>query len=329
ARDQRVALLDVVAFLDVDHLGLGDQVLDRIALLRDDRDLALCLVVADELDPPRNLGDDRVVLRHARLEQLRHPGQTAGDVAGLGRFARGAGEDVASLDVLPVLDRQPGARGAPVARRLGLVAGLVEPAQPRTQVLLLRPARGPVLGDDALGDAGGLVDALLHRLAFDEVLVADDARLLGDDRQRERVPLGQPLAFLHLGAVLEHQHRAVGHAMDRALAAFGVDHRQLAVAGERQAAAALVGDGRHVAVLHRAVRDRLEVAGLVDLRRTADVERAHGQLGARLADRLRGDDADRLADVDRRAAGEVAPVALGTDALLGLADQRAANLGRL
>src|SRR5262249_22419962 len=31
---------------------------------------------------------------------------------------------------------------------------------------------------------------------------------------------------------------------------------------------------------------------------TAGVERTHGQLGARLADRLRGDDADRVADVD-------------------------------
>ena len=34
------------------------------------------------------------------------------------------------------------------------------------------------------------------------------------------------------------------------------------------------------------------------LRRTADVEGAHGELGAGLADRLRGDDADRLADID-------------------------------
>ena len=36
---------------------------------------------------------------------------------------------------------------------------------------------------------------------------------------------------------------------------------------------------------------------LIDhLRRAADVEGAHGELRARLADRLRGDDADRLAD---------------------------------
>ena len=50
------------------------------------------------------------------------------------------------------------------------------------------------------------------------------------------------------------------------------------------------------------------------LRRAADVERTHRQLRARLTDRLGGDDADRLADVDRRAARKIAPVALGADA---------------
>ena len=57
---------------------------------------------------------------------------------------------------------------------------------------------------------------------------------------------------------------------------------------------------------------RLERA-LLDLaarRRTTDVERAHRELRARLADRLGGDDADRLADVDLVAAREVAAVAL-------------------
>ena len=51
---------------------------------------------------------------------------------------------------------------------------------------------------------------------------------------------------------------------------------------------------------------------LLDLaarRRTTDVERAHRELRARLADRLSGDDADRLADVDPVAAREVAAVA--------------------
>ena len=54
---------------------------------------------------------------------------------------------------------------------------------------------------------------------------------------------------------------------------------------------------------------------LGDLRRAADVERAHGELGARLANRLRRNHADRLAHVDRGAAREIAPVAGAADAV--------------
>ena len=48
---------------------------------------------------------------------------------------------------------------------------------------------------------------------------------------------------------------------------------------------------------------------------TAGVERPHRQLGARLADRLGGDDADRVADLAHLAGGE-------EDAVAGLADAR-------
>ena len=48
----------------------------------------------------------------------------------------------------------------------------------------------------------------------------------------------------------------------------------------------------------------------------ADVERAHGELGARLADRLGGDDAHRHAHLDQLAGGQVAAVAEGADAAL-------------
>ena len=78
--------------------------------------------------------------------------------------------------------------------------------------------------------------------------------------------------------------------------------------------------------LERAVEGGLDARLLrTALRRAADVEGTHGELRARLADRLRGDDADRLADVDRRAAGEIAPIALAADAVLGLAGQHRAD----
>src|ERR1700679_913654 len=53
--------------------------------------------------------------------------------------------------------------------------------------------------------------------------------------------------------------------------------------------------------------------------RAADVEGTHGELSARLADRLRRNDADRLADVDAVSAAQIAAVALCTNAIAGFA----------
>ena len=60
-------------------------------------------------------------------------------------------------------------------------------------------------------------------------------------------------------------------------------------------------------------------------RGAADVEGAHRELRARLADRLGGDDADRLADVDAVAAREIAPVAERADAAPRLAGEHRAD----
>ena len=78
-------------------------------------------------------------------------------------------------------------------------------------------------------------------------------------------------------------------------------------------------DEAFVARLERALLD-LAARG-----RTTDVERTHRELRTGLADRLAGDDADRLADVDLVATGEVAPVALGAHAAPGLAGEHGAD----
>src|SRR5208283_3960476 len=61
----------------------------------------------------------------------------------------------------------------------------------------------------------------------------------------------------------------------------------------------------------------------------ADVEGAHRELGARLADGLGGDDSDRFAEVDQMAAAEIASVAFHAHALARLAGQHRANLDSL
>ena len=119
----------------------------------------------------------------------------------------------------------------------------------------------------------------------------------------------------HLGALVGEQPRAIRHAVPRLLAAGLIEQHELAIAAHHHRHAGRVDDDVAVLDLHRGVERRLD-RGLLGaaLRRAADVEGAHRQLGAGLADRLGGDDADRLADIDDRAAREVAPIALAADA---------------
>ena len=60
-------------------------------------------------------------------------------------------------------------------------------------------------------------------------------------------------------------------------------------------------------------------------RRAADVERAHRQLRAGLADGLGGDDADGLAELDHAAGGQIAAVAMDANAVLAFASEHGAD----
>ena len=107
---QRLAGLHAVARVHADVLALGDQVLlgqvgAQLAVhLGGDDQLALALGVLAERHHAVDLRDDRVILRLARLEELGHAGQTAGDVLGLRGLARHLGDDLAGVDLVAVVD---------------------------------------------------------------------------------------------------------------------------------------------------------------------------------------------------------------------------------
>ena len=74
---------------------------------------------------------------------------------------------------------------------------------------------------------------------------------------------------------------------------------------------------------------RQALRNVVDACDAAGVNRTHRELGARLADGLGGDDADRGADVDRTTRGEVPAIALLADTVLGTAGEKGAELDLL
>src|SRR6185503_9784599 len=189
---------------------------------------ALVLVVLAELHGAGHLGDDRGVLGLARLEQLRHPRQAAGDVAGLGALGRDTRDDVAGLHLGSEIHRKDGVHRqqvAGIAATRELLDLAVLALDDDRGLEIGGPARSPPVGDHALGDAGRLVDGFRHRLAFNEVFEGDGALGLGEDRPRVRIPFGDALAAHDVLAVLDAQPRAVLDAVDGTLGAIGIGDR--------------------------------------------------------------------------------------------------------
>src|ERR1700745_1530342 len=142
-----------------------------------------------------------------------------------------------------------------------------------------------------------------------------------------RIPGRDYLARIHRRILLGADHGAVGDLVALALAAEVIDHAELARARYCHQVPLLVLHRLHVMEADQSLVAHLAARGGRGPRcRTADVEGAHGELRARLADRLRGDDAYGLADRDRPAARQVTPVAARTDAVTGLAGDGRADL---
>ena len=255
-----------------------------------------------------------MILRLAGLEELGNARQTAGDVLRLRGLARDLRDDVAGVDRLAFLRDDVRADRQEVAR-VEVACSAASAVSP-VSGSLMRDARAEIRGarldDDLAREAGDLVELLHH--------VTPSTRSPYFTMPPTSVRIGvangshsaTSLPGLTRSPSSHLEHRAVDEAVVLALAAGVVDDDELAVA--------VHDDDRAVLALRRALalrkRDdafgaRLERA-LLDLaarRRTTDVERAHRELRARLADRLGGDDADRLADVDAVAARQVAAVA--------------------
>ena len=185
--------------MDGDVTAPRDEVLLRLApaIFRTDDDALFLLEIHAKLNDPVNLSDHRLIFWNPRLKEFGHTGQSPGDVLVFGKFSGNLGEDVSGMDLLPVLNHQ-----FSLDREVELCICLVLSDD---CVLLL-------VADDQLwavflirrflnhlaGHPGHFVHLLLEGLALDNRTVLDKARHIRENRHREGIPLGNPVALLHL-----------------------------------------------------------------------------------------------------------------------------------
>ena len=310
-----LALLNVLALKDIDAAPLGNQRLHGIALDRRDHQPLLALGGSAETNHARGFGEHCRLLGFARLEEVRHPRQATGDVPRLGAFLGNAGNDVANMHRILVLQVEDGVAGQRIGRILGCIPlpRRIDQHQRRTQVL----ARGRTVlrvENRDVGQAGQLVGLAIDRMAFLHVLEFDLALHLGDDRVGVRVPAGNHVPGFNGIAFRHRNDRAVGQLVTLPLPAMAVGNGDFAGSGNGHQFAG--GPGHRLQVVQAngtAMLDLDVVDGRRPGSRAPDMEGAHGELSARLADGLRRDDAHRLADVDPVAASQVASVAGGAN----------------
>src|SRR5256886_15535776 len=141
------------------------------------------------LDAAVDLGDDRLLLRLARLEELRHARQTAGDVLCPRGFPHDLRDHVTDEYIAAVGDRKVRAHRQRVPGALtGGVPGVRRPDDDARLELALR-----ILDDDLAREARDLVELLPPGPPLADLLVLGPASELGEDRVGERVPLAENL----------------------------------------------------------------------------------------------------------------------------------------
>src|SRR4029077_11110434 len=152
-----------------------------------------------EIDDTVDLGNFGGVLGPAGLEEFGHPRQTAGDVLGLGGFARRLGHECAGDNFVPFgHDDMRAGRNRVIGGGFTVV---IEDDDLRVQILF-------VLDDDHGLLARGLVRFLLHGDPFDDVGKFHFAGFLGENRDIIRVPLNEGFTLFDLAAVFDGDHGA-------------------------------------------------------------------------------------------------------------------------
>ena len=188
----------------------------------------------------------------------------------------------------------------------------------------------PLVLDDRPPDVARGIDLDFHRFVFDDVVESDLAADLGQDRNVVRVPLAEHAAAADRLAVFDHHDRTVGNVVFLELATLGVEDLDLAVTRQRDLLPFVVDHDVQADELDLALALALDVLFLDAAGGdAADVERAHRELRAGLADRLGADDPDGHAHLDQLPGGQVHAVTAAANPQRRFAGHRAADLDLL
>ena len=183
-----------------------------------------------------------------------------------------------------------------------------------------------VLDDDHGLLAGRFIHFLLHRHAFDDVVEFHSTGLFRKNRHVVRVPLHERLALPDLASIANRHHGADDDVVCFEFAAILGQNGDRSVLVQHDVVSVLQFDQAQIVVTNSPVVLGLDLRLLEHLRRSsADVERPHRQLRARLADGLRGDYPDRFAELHEAAGRQIAAVAGDADAVLALAGEHGAD----
>src|SRR6202140_5219294 len=322
--NQGLAGPDVIAFLHVDvHAARNGVFLggpsDFRSIVTFDVDFAHALGDFAVAHHAIDFADDRGILGLAGFEELHDARETSGDVLGLGGLARNFREHVAGLHLVAILNHQ-----VSTGRHEVLLANLARGIADQNRGLMLFIARRE--RDNVLREAGDFVDLLFDRQAGLQVVELHGASGFREDGEGERIPFGKNLAMGDAFAFDDAEARTVNNVVALFFAAFLIDDGDEPGAVHSDGGAAAALDVLEVHELDDTMVARFERGALRDARSgSADVEGTHGELRARFADGLRGDDADSLAELDHPARRQVAAVAQRANAAPGFASEHGTN----
>ena len=231
AIDNGFTLLDPLTF-EHDHVTpLGYQLLVGFTVIHGDYQSLLTLGVLAEADNAGDFRQDGRLFRLAGFEQIGHPGQTTGDVAGLGRLLRDTRHHVTDIHVLPILHLHDGTGLQEV------VGGDLGSGQEQLLTLTVRQAdHWPHflacaaallrIGHNQAGQSGDFIKMLIDGYTIDKLVEHHSAGNFRHDRMRVRIPGRGNITRGDSFLITHGNDRTIGNLVAFALTAVIVDHRQ-------------------------------------------------------------------------------------------------------